>query len=292
MKMKNHSLAPLLFIMGFMFAVFSACSSSTELPPVTKIATNEHHPGKFVWHNLITSDLKLAKKFYGELFGWQFEDHASAKAPYSVASLGSLPVAGLFELPDSRSDVKSQWIGLVSVQDVDQVSKIFADNGGKIVAKPANIPNHGRVALVVDPQGAAIGLIRTASGDPADNRTTPPVHSWLWDELWTTDPGQAAFFYRDIVGYGLTETKSDDIPYWIFQSGSRERAGMLRNPSTNTPPAWIPYVRVADARAAIDKAKSLGATVVLAPTDQVRKGTVGIIMDPTGAVITLQEWNR
>ncbi len=35
---------------------------------------SEHAPGTFSWIDLTTSDQEAAKGFYGELFGWEFDD--------------------------------------------------------------------------------------------------------------------------------------------------------------------------------------------------------------------------
>lgn len=66
-----------------------------ELPPLVQPTTREHHPGKVIWADLVTPDLAGAKRFYGGLFGWTFNDIRTGDLDYSVALLDGAPVAGL-----------------------------------------------------------------------------------------------------------------------------------------------------------------------------------------------------
>ena len=79
--------------------------------------------------------------------------------------------------------------------------------------------------------------------------------------------------------------------YRLLMADSKARAGILDNPFEDTRSAWIPYVRVADAAAAAAKAAELGAQIVIAPSPDLRKGTVALILDPSGAPLALQQWN-
>ncbi len=44
-----------------------------QLPALNSPPSDEHHPGKMVWADLVTPDLAAAEKFYGGLFGWTFQ---------------------------------------------------------------------------------------------------------------------------------------------------------------------------------------------------------------------------
>ena len=43
-------------------------------------------------------------------------------------------------------------------------------------------------------------------------------------------------------------------------------------------------------RARLRRAEQLGAEVLLYPSPELREGTVGLVVDPTGAVLALQKW--
>src|ERR1700680_1761713 len=85
-------------------ALLSACSLATivatplDLPPIQAPPTQEHHPGKVIWVDLVTPDLDGAKRFYGGLFGWTFRDVSIGEKDkaYALALLDGQPVGGLF----------------------------------------------------------------------------------------------------------------------------------------------------------------------------------------------------
>ncbi len=66
-------------------AATTAAPSSFELPPLVPSGKTEHHPGKIIWADLVTSDFAGAKRFYGTLFGWTFTDIHTGETNYSLA---------------------------------------------------------------------------------------------------------------------------------------------------------------------------------------------------------------
>jgi len=79
--------------------------------------------------------------------------------------------------------------------------------------------------------------------------------------------------------------------YTLLERESVPVAGMLTIPVEGVRPNWLPTIRVADVKATVTLAVSLGGRVIMAPRDDVRNRTVAIIADPTGAALTLQQWD-
>jgi predicted enzyme related to lactoylglutathione lyase len=65
---------------------------------------------------------------------------------------------------------------------------------------------------------------------------------------------------------------------------------VLQNPAEGWDPAWLTYFGVADPAAAAARAESLGGRILLAPSPEVREGTIAIVADPSGAILALQKW--
>ena len=80
-----------------------------------------------------------------------------------------------------------------------------------------------------------------------------------------------------------------DKPFRVLKLG-RERAGIMRMPFAGMQPTWLVSVMVADPAASAQRAKQLGGRVLLAPRMDVRKGSVALVADPSGAVLALQRW--
>lgn len=248
--------------------------------------------GKFVWHDLLTTDSPAAERFYGGLFDWTFEAQAGRQNPYKVARLGGVPVGGIVDVSARKAEVPaSTWLSYVSVLDVDGAVAGVRDHGGKVLREPTDLGTHARAAVVVDPKGALFGLARIARGDPPDD-PPPSVGTFLWMEYVAEDVPAALAFYGAALGFtsGRIDGGAAHVEYHALTSAGRPRAGLYERPWKELRSNWLPYVRVADAAASAKRAETLGGRVVLAPRPEVRKGTIAIVTDPTGAAVALQQW--
>jgi len=114
--------------------------------------------GKFYWNELMTWDVEAAKKFYGATIGWTFDPMPHPLGTYWVAKIGDEPAAGFFPIsgPDFAA-VSEQWFSYIAVDDVDARLKAAVSAGGKAIREPFDVPNVGRIAIVMDPRGAVLG---------------------------------------------------------------------------------------------------------------------------------------
>lgn len=247
--------------------------------------------GKMIWHDLITEDIGAARRFYGGLFGWTFEDSSTRGGDYLLARDGNVYVAGLvaIERPDDGAHL-SRWLPYVSVPDVDEAVERSVAAGADVAASARDV-GLGRVAAIVDPQGAVIGLAQSAVGDPDDRTTAAAPGRVVWSELLADDPAAAADFYRAVVGYAPRTIERRRGAYTFLAAAGRDRAGILENPSDEWEPLWLTYFGVDDPRAAAAMAAELGGRIVLEPSPEVREGSMAVVTDPSGAVLVLQRWS-
>ncbi len=247
-------------------------------------------PGRVVWHDLVTPDLEISKVFYSELFGWTWRAPSSGKGvTYVVGEMTGAAMAGLAESADGKKN-PSQWITYFAVSDVKRSAKEADDSGAKVVVKPTTTGSwHDESALLTDPQGAAFALMKRGA-EPNDSATRP-ANDWLWVELWTVNVDSAAAFYGRVLGYTRKPVKVAGKAYTLFLRDTTPTAGMLEIPVKDVQPNWLPTIRVTDVHATVAKAGALGGRVIMAPRDDVRNATVAIIADPTGAALTVQQWN-
>ncbi|MBX5463755.1 MAG: VOC family protein [Steroidobacteraceae bacterium] len=252
--------------------------------------TSEPLIGKVIWNDLITEDLKAARRFYSELFGWTFDPSTTPDGrPYLLARSGPVYVAGMVELEsDTAGITESRWLPYVSVSDVDaSVSRATA--AGATVAVAAKDLRVGRVAVIIDREGAVIGLARSHIGDPDDSTTAKAIGRVVWTELLSNAPLSAAQFYRDVIGYTAQSVKRASGEYIVLSHQERDRAGILKNPSEQAAPVWLTYFGVEDPRMAARRVEALGGRVILWPSPQLRHGTMAVVTDPTGALLVLSE---
>lgn len=105
-------------------------------------------------------------------------------------------------------------------------------------------------------------------------------------ELHTADSTRARDFYARLFDWTLEEIPvAGAAPYTLIKAGNG--GGIFETPDPTMPPHWTAYVDVDDIRAATDKARDLGATVLQDVTQVSAYGWFSIIQDPTGAVLAL-----
>ncbi len=115
--------------------------------------------GSISWSELMTSDVAGAKKFYGDLFGWKFEDMPMENMDYTVVSVNDDEVAGMMPFPPDSPPMPPNWGLYITVDDVDTTAEKASGMGAKIVMPPQDIPEVGRFCVLQDPQGAFISII-------------------------------------------------------------------------------------------------------------------------------------
>src|SRR5262249_39791434 len=144
-------------------------------PAASDFQQEEHMQGQFVWYELMTTNTKAAKDFYGKVVGWSGQDMPMPGMTYTLLSAGATQVAGLMDLPEDAKKMNTppSWVGYIGVDDVDATTKKIKSLGGAVYVEPKDIPNIGRFAVVADPQKAAFALFKGQSPPPQDQKADP-----------------------------------------------------------------------------------------------------------------------
>ena len=198
-------------------------------------------------------------------------------------------VAGLVAAePRADGANVSRWLPYISVADVDDAVTRATASGGNVAATARNV-SLGRVAAILDREGAVVGLARSSIGDPDDRTTAAAPGRVVWTELLANDPNAAAAFYLTVIGYDARTIERRGGDYTLLGKGGADRAGILANPSEQAEPTWLTYFGVTDAGAASARAVELGGTILLPESPELRDGTMALITDPSGALLMLRE---
>ena len=282
----NGLVATLLGAAGSAYAV-----DPLPLPPLVDPASQEHHPGKVTFVELVTPDIPGAERFYGQLFGWTFRDIQAGSVTYAQASLDGRPVAGLIHrnVPAGQQR-QPAWLTFIASRDVDATRTLAVQQGAKVLAEPHAVPDRGREAVFADPQGAVFAVVASTGGDPPDELAEPG--EWIWSSLITSDPEHGAAFYQALFGYDVFELGDTDAQHLMLATEDYARASANGLPpgKPNARPHWLNYVRVDNAVEMTAKAVALGGRVLVEPRDDRHGGKVAVVADPTGAPFGLLEW--
>lgn len=249
--------------------------------------------GRFVWYELLTTDVEGAKAFYGEVVGWKMEA-APGPMGYTLLCLGDKQTAGLMLLPDEAKKMGAppSWLGYLGVDDAEQATKRVVELGGRHMGSVQEIPDIGTFAVVADPEGAVIGLFAPKKANAPD-KGEPGAGEVAWNELNTTDYEAAWKFYSTFAGWKHTES-FDMGPevgtYFMFENGQgeRTRGGMSNMAKVHGfPPHWLYYIGVPDIDVAAQRTESLGGTVMNGPMEVPGGDRILQARDPQGAMFAL-----
>lgn len=116
--------------------------------------------GEYAWAELLTSDVEGALAFYGPLFGWVKTGEMPMPPMGVYTFFGQKPeemLGGMMVRPAEMP--VSAWGHYVTVADLDASVAKAQDLGGRLIFGPSPIPGGGRIAMMMDPQGAAFNLV-------------------------------------------------------------------------------------------------------------------------------------
>jgi uncharacterized protein len=254
---------------------------------------DRYQQGTPSWIEHSSNDLKAAKEFYGELFGWDFDDNPMTgddgedMGTYAIATIEGDSIAGLG--PVMGDGVPPSWGVYLATDDVDAAAKQAQEAGGQVLAGPMDVPEQGRMAWVSDPTGAAVGFWQ-AGGFSGSQRANEPGTN-IWNELVTPDFDQAASFYAATLRMG---TEQQDMPdgsgkYSMLTVGGKTVAGSMTPQVAGVPPHWNVYFNVDNVDATVAKAKDLGGQEIHPAFDVEGIGRMAVLADPQGAAFNLMQ---
>ena len=272
----------------------TACAKNPETTPATEPAGPAVGTGgQFVWHELITDDLAASRHFYGELLGWRFEQTSRLGKPYSLALVDGRHVGGIVGIDRRPSDERiSQWVSYMLVSDIERATAAIERGGGRVLVGPVGLGTDSQAALVVDSQGAPLGLLQTPEDLSEALDGTVPTGGFLWRDYLAQDVEAALSFYGEFAGVQSRPAEGGlSRDHHVLKEG-HGGAGILPIGSAPVESNWLPYVRVADVAALVSRTADLGGEVLLQPSPEIRDGGLAIIADPSGAAVALVEWTQ
>ena len=120
--------------------------------PRTSIgAERVNEPGALTINQLNTGDPERAQQFYGDVFGWRFEQVAEGEVAYWGIYNGDRLNGGMM------NQEPAAWLVYFGSESVDDDASRIAELGGRVIVPPSPVPS-GRFLVAQDPQGAFFAL--------------------------------------------------------------------------------------------------------------------------------------
>lgn len=252
------------------------------------------------WVDTWQPDADAAVDFYKQLFGWEAEDTMppDLNGKHYMCRLRGRDVAAVASRPEKAPPVNA-WNTYVWVDDVDATVARIEDAGGDVLKEPFDALDGGRIAIIADPAGAAIGIWQPGAHKGAELVNEPGA--WAMSRLSTDDTEGAKRFYGQVFGwesetFGLGDAEMTlwKVPGYVGgrpeQPVSREVVATMGPAGENgeAPPHWGVDFWIADIDEAVSRAADAGARILSGPYDIPGVGMRRAeLVDPQGATIAL-----
>lgn len=122
--------------------------------------SGEH--GSVAWCEGMVGDFEAAKRFYTEVFGFEYTDMAPSEGSYAMFTVpgGERPAGGIGSVEPGNPP---GWSVTFEVDDVDAALLRVQAHGGEVVNQPFDF-DYGRLAYVSGPDHEVFGLMTGRSG--------------------------------------------------------------------------------------------------------------------------------
>ena len=116
--------------------------------------SEQPQPGGIVHVEFHVKEPKKVEKFYGDLFGWKFQEVPGLN--YSLFEAPSGPGGGVGGLQPGNG--QPGVVNYILVNSIDEHQEKIKKAGGKIVMPKNEIPSQGWFAVFEDPSGTRMAL--------------------------------------------------------------------------------------------------------------------------------------
>ncbi|OWK29746.1 VOC family protein [Sphingomonas mucosissima] len=243
--------------------------------------------GTPIWYELLSTDPDASKTFYEAVIGWTVGPKPEGEMDYRMIEAASGDaVGGLMRLSPEmvQGGGRPMWLFYVGVDDVDATVARINQAGGSVQLPAFDMPGVGRMAMVADPQGNPLYVMRGESDEPSHSWERTGMGKCNWHELSTTDQAGSNGFYADVFGWTYPDrmTMPGDMGDYVFAAVNAEVIGATMKAGSQ-PPGWLFYFRVPNIEEAAAKVKAGGGMVHAGPMEVPGGDRVIVASDPHGA---------
>ncbi|MBT2603246.1 VOC family protein [Bacillus sp. ISL-53] len=122
--------------------------------------------GRIVHFEIHVNDMERAKTFYGEVFGWSFQDWSDyAGMPYFGAVTGNENEHGIDgalmqrqSAPPETHQALNAFACTMGVENYDLTEAKIIENGGKLAMPKFALPGMAWQGYYIDPEGNTFGI--------------------------------------------------------------------------------------------------------------------------------------
>lgn len=246
------------------------------------------------WADVSLPDLAAGRRFYGELFGWTFQDQGEESGHYTMAERDGKATAALMGKVDLS--MPTAWSVYIASDDAAGTAARIRQAGGQVTFGPDAVGDAGVMLGAIDPGGSFFGVWQ-GGGHPGFGVVNEPG-AFCWTENHTRDADAVDTFYTAVFGYEAQQVGDGtafDYKVWTLPGDPQAQvAGRMRlggDMPADVPSAFQVYFVVADCDDAAATVRRLGGRVVKDPQDS-PFGRMAVVADDQGATFAVIDVRR
>ena len=119
-----------------------------------------------VHFEVTADDTKRAKKFYGTVFDWKFNEMGGEYGNYIMAYTAKTDKEGMIQRKGAinggimpKDKTAKQTMLTVAITNLKKTLKKVKSNGGKVISETVEIPNVGLYSRIQDTEGNVVSLM-------------------------------------------------------------------------------------------------------------------------------------
>ena len=217
------------------------------------------------------------KRFYGELFGWSFNE-----VPGGYALVDTRAGTGINGGIGTTTENHTPLAFYAEAPDLQAVLDKVERLGGKTLIPVTEIPGMVTYAMFTDPDGLVVGLVK---GTGEGGEQGPSVGDGIpveWFEVLGSDAERTQAFYGQLFGWQLDASGPPGYRLVDTQAGGRGIGGGL---GSNPESPWVTvYAQVPDVEGMLKRAEELGGKREYGPISVDDHMQTGAFRDPAGNV--------
>lgn len=206
-----------------------------------------------------------------------------------------VPVIGLGARAPEYDELPLQWMPHIQVADVAGSVARAVELGGTELMHGKDDEGTSQWAVLLDPNGAAFGLIPVVSPEqaPPTDVDASTVGHIAWLDLTVPDAEATRDFYCQVIGWtsqGFEMSDADGAYHdYVLLGGDGEAAAGIchaRGTNRDVPPVWLVYLPVGDLDESTRRVQEDGGAVLKRMDGP---PAIAICTDPVGVVLALSQ---
>jgi uncharacterized protein len=224
------------------------------------------------WFEIHGPEPERAAAFYTELFGWSTRTFPDMNYTLIDTHAGAGINGGIGQTTEGQPPHSPFYAENPDIQALLEKAESL---GATTVTPVTDIPDMATFAQFTDPFGNLVGLVQGDGSTSVSDGDNPPVD---WFELSCSEPQKAWDFYTELFGWEIKRDEGEGFVHGQVDTGGGVRGGIGSSPDGL--PHVTMYASVKDLPKYLERAESLGAGVVMPPTQVDEHTTIAVFVDP------------